>query len=50
MLISIAPLYQNQSGEVVKELLLIIYVDFRGTTIAKSMKHDEILKVPDCVR
>ena len=48
MLISIAPLYQNQSGDVVKELLLIIYVDFRGTTIAKSMKHGEIPKAPDC--
>ena len=35
MLISIAPLYQNQSGDVVKELLLVSYVDFRGITIAK---------------
>ena len=50
MLISIAPLYQNQCGDVVRELFLIIYVDFRETTIAKSMKHDEILKVPDCIR
>ena len=33
MLISIAPLYQNQSGDVIKELLLVIYVNFRGTTI-----------------
>ena len=35
MLINIAPLYQNQSGDVVKELLLLIYVVFPGTTIAK---------------
>ena len=27
MLIGIAPLCQNQSGDVVKELLLVIYVD-----------------------
>ena len=43
MSISIAPLYENQSGDVVKELLLVIYVDFRGTTIAKiEMNHGEI--------
>ena len=35
MLVRIGPLYQNQSGDVEKELLLVIYVDFRGTTIAK---------------
>ena len=35
MLMSIAPLYQNQSGDVVKELLLAIYVNFLGTIIAK---------------
>ena len=35
MLISIAPLYQNQSGDVVKELLLVIYADFLGTSVAK---------------
>ena len=40
MLISIAPLYQNQSGAVVKQLYLVIYVDFQGKTIAKISEAD----------
>ena len=35
MLVNITPLYPNQSGDVVKELLIVIYVDFKKTTIAK---------------
>ena len=35
MLISIVPLYQNQSEAAVKHLFLVIYVDFRGATIPK---------------
>ena len=35
MLINIAPLYQNQSGTIVKQLILVIYANFRGTAIAK---------------
>ena len=38
MLTSIEPLYQNQSGAVVKQLLLVIYADFRRTTIAEIDK------------
>ena len=36
MLIGTALLWQNQSGDVVKGLLLVIYVDFRRTTIVKA--------------
>ena len=35
MLIRTEPLCQNQSGDVVKELLLVIYAHLRGPTIAK---------------
>ena len=35
MLISMAPLYQNQAGAVEKQLFLVIYADFRGTAVAK---------------
>ena len=50
MLINIAPLNQNQSEAAVKQLFLVIYADFRGTAIAKPMKHDEIPKAPDYFR
>ena len=35
MLINTGPLYQNQAGAVEKQLLLVIYADFRGTAVAK---------------
>ena len=46
MLIGIAPLCQNQSRYVVKELPSVIYVDFRRTTIAETNEVSQSSKGP----